>query len=963
MASRRAVINRRSWSLCTAIASGFALFLIGMPGHAQIAGVFEGKVIRSIEVQSTLRLTPEAIGRITGVRPGQPYVASALREGMDHLYQTGLFRDVLVEAFELDGGVHLVFTTVEIRVLARLTIQGAWAFREPALRDAVPLSPGDDFSEERLDEAVSNLIAFYENNGYFRTVIRPEVIEYPSATRVDSVLHVSRDRHADRARIRRIRLEGNILLPAWRIFPMLLSGRGEYYSREQIDRDIEGLREFYRKEGYLHAKIAGPAVEYNAEENVVDVTLSVEPGTQLRLNWIFEGARPDQAPTQEELADQLLFQEGDRYDPDLFEASADRLRQFYLDRGFPRTKIRYERNPLPEEKALTATFLIEEGPLACLERVRFEGNRHFTDHDMAEMMTVSPGLMSCRIVNEETLKTETKALEANYRKVGFLDAKIDPELSYHDESGDGRLIRATILVRVTEGIQTQVGSIRFSGNSVFSGEDLLDFTKLRSEDPFDPAVHRSDLDQIRSAHTKKGYIYARVTPRLEFSEDRRSVLVVHEINEDDQVFVGDIVIKGNTYTATKVIHRELLVAPGDLYDESKIQMSRLRVLRLGYLGDVRFSPVTPLNTGAKEYVRDLVLTVSERPAKAIEFGVGYGDVDGPRGFVELSDRNLLGSGRAAALRAQGSRIEQRYSVTYREPWLLRQPMTGSLQGFYQERVRRSESGLTYDLTSYGGAASVEKDLTNHIKTTLSYQYERITFTDIDPAVVFADEGVTKLVLGSINPSMFYDTRDDVFNPHSGTLSSISFRLAAESLASEAQFRKVNLQSSWYFPIRSWFVLALSARGAVVEKFGQTIEVPPSEQFLLGGRSSVRGYSQEQLGIVGETIDPETGKAIGGNATLLFNLEARFYFPFGLGLVLFNDRGNVWLSHEDVNVSELKQSVGAGLRWVTPVGPLRLDFGYKLDREKDLCPLGNVTDCTSPEKESPWEIHFTLGHPF
>jgi outer membrane protein insertion porin family len=343
-----------------------------------------------------------------------------------------------------------------------------------------------------------------------------------------------------------------------------------------------------------------------------------------------------------------------------------------------------------------------------------------------------------------------------------------------------------------------------------------------------------------------------------------------------------------------------------------------------------------------------------------------------RGFLQLADRNLAGTGRALILRTEDSRIDQIHTLTFREPYLLEQDVTGQLKGIYQRQRKTLIEDLgTYDLVSFGGAASLEKEFSERLTGILSYQYERIRFSNLDDKLRFAieEEDRDRVTLGSINPSLFYDTRDDKFNPHSGTLSGIVLRLAARSLGSEAQLRKANLQTSWFVGLRRWLVFAASGRVGVVTKFGDTIEVPPSEQFYVGGRSTVRGYAQDQLGIVGETISDETGEAIGGNATVIFNLEARIFLPYGIGLVLFNDRGNVWETRTDVRFDELKQTVGVGLRWGTPVGPLRLDWGYKLDRERDLCPAPEEIerpaddDCTSPERESPWELHFTLGHAF
>ncbi|HSG05960.1 MAG TPA: outer membrane protein assembly factor, partial [Nitrospiria bacterium] len=253
-----------------------------------------------------------------------------------------------------------------------------------------------------------------------------------------------------------------------------------------------------------------------------------------------------------------------------------------------------------------------------------------------------------------------------------------------------------------------------------------------------------------------------------------------------------------------------------------------------------------------------------------------------------------------------------------------------------------------------------------VRTGIAYEFENNRFKEVIPDPEFLEED-QRANVATLNPSVQWDTRDDLFNPTNGFLQKLDFRDAALILGSQVQFVKATAQSSWFFPLKKWLVLALSARGGFADRFGETkttpifgeVElVPLSERFYLGGRNSVRGYRQDELGIVGETIDPATGKETGGNAMVLFNAEVRISLPFGMGFALFHDRGNVFRTRNTVDLAELKSTVGAGIWIRTPVGPIRGDYGYKLDREDNLCPL-----CLEPKEESSSEFHFTLGFAF
>jgi outer membrane protein insertion porin family len=370
----------------------------------------------------------------------------------------------------------------------------------------------------------------------------------------------------------------------------------------------------------------------------------------------------------------------------------------------------------------------------------------------------------------------------------------------------------------------------------------------------------------------------------------------------------------------------------------RILTSQQRLYRTGLFSGVRFEPI---RFEEKPTIHDIQLSVTERPSIGVEFGGGYADFEGVRGFFELSHRNLFGTGRSLRARAQGSRIQELYTLSYREPWFFFRDTDAHVVAAYEDREER-----TYDLERTSGTIGVDKSFSKTLKGSLVYQYEQNRLTDVDPNAQLTPQDIGRVTIGSVTPSLIRDTRDDPFNPRSGTLNGITVQDAAQLFGSEAQFVKTTVQSSWYQALSERFVFAFSARAGVAQRFGETEVIPITERFLAGGRSTVRGYDQDKLGVEGVTLI--NGDPTGGNAMLIFNEELRVALPKSFGLVFFFDHGNVWLEYEDVRFSDIKSTTGIGIRYNTPVGPFRLDWGYKLNREAD---------------ESPWAIHFTLGHAF
>ncbi|RPI37511.1 MAG: outer membrane protein assembly factor, partial [Nitrospiraceae bacterium] len=304
-----------------------------------------------------------------------------------------------------------------------------------------------------------------------------------------------------------------------------------------------------------------------------------------------------------------------------------------------------------------------------------------------------------------------------------------------------------------------------------------------------------------------------------------------------------------------------------------------------------------------------------------------------------------GLNRTGILRTELSSLEKRFLLQYHEPWFLNRRLPFRAFFLYDDREEISvpERETRYRSERYAISAGVEKQLSDSIKADLYYEFSLVRTTDVQPDVILSREDVGTLAISSLKPSLAYDTRDNPFNPSKGVLAGISMKITSPLLLSESHFVKLTLSGSTYNKIHQRVVLAVSAKTGLAFGYGGTGELPLVERFFLGGRSSVRGYEQDTLGPKGADGNPT-----GGNAFLMGNIELRTFVGRGVSLVPFFDVGNVWIKIKDMDPSELKYTTGVGLRYDTPVGPLRVDYGIKLNRERG---------------ESSGEIHFSIGHAF
>jgi outer membrane protein insertion porin family len=520
--------------------------------------------------------------------------------------------------------------------------------------------------------------------------------------------------------------------------------------------------------------------------------------------------------------------------------------------------------------------------------------------------------------------------------VGYLSATVKNNVVL---SSDGS--SATVVLDITEGQQTRTGNVTFEGNTIFSEKELMVMVDLKPGTPFNERLIDEDRYRILTLYSTKGYLYARV--EAEKSPHNGTVDIHYRITEDLPVSIGRIILKGNERTKDHVILREILVKPGDPYNYGAILSSQQRIYRLGYIRVAKFEPVHP---GEKDYIKDMLLSVEEGPAGALEFGVGYGNLDRFRASVEGLYRNLWGTARYTSLRYEQSDILQRAIFNYQEPWFLDQDLSAKFSLIWsdQKKLNIDTREVYYQTRKTTAAFGIEKAY-RRLKPSLTYLFENVANYNVKPEAQITPEDSGQVLVSSLSPALILDLRDDVFNPRKGSIYGIILKEALSELGSQADFSKLTVQGSWFQPVRS-SVLAFSVRAGMAWPFRETVEVPIHERFYVGGSTTVRGYLQDAIG---PSVPDANGNLIpqGGQGMIVLNLEYRLNPGEGLGFEIFVDAGNVWPG-QAIKLNDLRSSYGGGFRYGTPIGPLRLDYGQKIHRRPG---------------ESPGELHFSIGNTF
>ncbi|OGG05159.1 MAG: hypothetical protein A3F83_09495 [Candidatus Glassbacteria bacterium RIFCSPLOWO2_12_FULL_58_11] len=590
-------------------------------------------------------------------------------------------------------------------------------------------------------------------------------------------------------------------------------------------------------------------------------------------------------------------------------------------------------------------------------RIELDGNGRISDKELLALMNLKKGKSYAEWKTEE----DRAMILALYRSRGFLQA----EVGAFEKNIEIENQRVDVLVRITEGLQTVLRKIEVTGNTVFSAKELLGFEEIPPGKPLDARKLNLLKQDILNAYFDQGYLYAEVKDRFYFPTGESNAEVYFDIEQGPQVKVGKIEIEGNRKIKNSVILKALEIKPGSVYSEEKMRKSKANLYRIGVLKDVRHKLIGTENTSA---VIDVLVTVSEGDFRAVGVGGGIGDVDGLRGWLEWGHYNLLS--RAFSL-MQLTRVtyqpfekQPAYQYSYSSSLTLRQPY------FLNSRMEGSTTGY-FEKVAYAHHEEEKLAINVLLRNMSTERRELSLLTELNQRNIFnvdtlnSDKSITdnrgNNITNLISPLLMRDRRDDQFNPERGYLVLAKSTLAGGPfLLGSINYYQFSLESSYIQPLyrpknKLPLLLAGRIKLGTIREFGGTPSVPPSEAFNIGGGKNLRGYSELSVG-------PINDRNVAGNVLIQTNLELRYPIWHNLGGVLFLDAANVFRELRFDQRFHLLTTSGVGLRYLTPIGPLRIDGAVKLNNFLSNQAI-SPGDYLERERQSWGRIHFGIGHTF
>ena len=713
-----------------------------------------------------------------------------------------------------------------------------------------------------------------------------------------------------------VQYTGPATLSKERILAQMRTKVGQPYSNEVVQEDIKALY----KTGYIR----NVRIFAQPEGDGVKVIVAVQ--TRAIVHEIEITGAERVKPTR--LRKEIKVKLNQAVDEQQLEEARQKIIEIYQARGFTNVSVDFRVDPIDEKRGTArVVFNVNEGVKGAVSQIHFEGNAHVSQKVLRKQMktrgkTLIHFVDKSGRLDEVQLEQDLDKIREYYQDHGFIDVEIKDVRKERTEKGP-----MIITIVISEGPQYHVRKLTITGYQHTTEPKVRTLLKMKEGSVYSPKQLRDDAKAVADAYGSGGYVDLVITP--EGTPAGTGLIDVHyTIEESVRSFVNRVNIEGNTRTKDKVIRREVLVAPGDVFNTVRVDTTKKRLENLGYFAKVETYPEDTDIPGRK----DLTILVQEKRTGSLSFGGGFSTVDKLVGFVELTQGNFdlfnwpsfTGGGEKFRLRLQYGTERKDFLLTITEPYFLDRRLALTGQAFYNEANYLSAD---YDQRNYGFSLDLRKPINAYMYGTLGYTLQNVEIFNVassSPEFILTQSGT--FTESKVFSSLVLDTRDNPLLSRRGQRITFSPAIAGGFLGGDTQIYGLDLEGSQYFHLPKDTILLLNGEIATVSQWGSGSEVPIFERLFLGGSNNLRGFPFREVG------PQQNGEPVGGQSMARATLEWTFPIIEKARGALFYDTGFVNTSEWSFGFNHMASDVGVGLRLDLPIGPLRLDYGYPVMRD-------------------------------
>ncbi|MEW6076958.1 MAG: outer membrane protein assembly factor BamA [Thermodesulfobacteriota bacterium] len=875
----------------------------------------------------------EMASTLINLPPGASFSPALLDRSLEHLKACGRFAGARAEATPEGEAVALRFHLSVSRVIRDIDIHiKGWSglFTQDVLR-SLSVYPGKNFSPVEMEAQKDIIAELFKTRGFSS----PAIDIFAREDRDDNTVVLKIDiTPGPWRRVRSIHISGNRAfsdtrlksrMKTWRA-SLLHLGRARF-NQHDLDRDMETLTEFYRKKGFAEVAITY-ALNTDDRQSRVAIVVLVDEGPRYEIAFSGNNRFSGRALKKEA----AVYSRGNRGGMGIRKSVKD-MKARYWNAGYLNADVRVEEGARAEESGAPkqVRFVIEEGPGTVVRSLTIRGNARIPTRAIERRIrSRPPWWKKTWVYVPQKLEEDIRAIEQLYRKRGYAHARVEQAVTFNEAGTE-----ADITISIDEGDTVRVSSVRFEGLAAVTEDRALKALRLKPDELFDEKSAQKDKADLATLISEQGRPHVRVDSSIVMDENRRTAAIVYQVDEGPAVSMGAIYVSGNLRTRESVVKQEMKMTEREPFSLTRMAESQRNLRDLDIFRAVNF---TPVGLAEKDDRVDLFIETVEKNPFFIELAGGYTSDQGAFGKVSAGDHNLLGTNRDGYAAWELRETGYRGDAGIRSPRFFSTRLSSVLN---LSTEKREDFNQNFGVRTQGVSFGVDREWSEDLSTGINMNAEQ---RDSYPlSLIEEDENETyeKRSALAVTPGVLYDSRDNKMMPTRGAMVSGNVTFSRGISTSPDDFIKYRGDLRCYRPLFQTVTLALTGRAGYIDPQSGSADVSDDQLFFLGGISSVRGFNENEL-VVDDRNDP-----VGGRLSLSGTVEARMAAGKKLSLVLFYDIGKLSRLAEPA-YTDTRSSVGVGLGYRTPVGPLSIYYGSKLDRK---------------EGESPGRFHFSIGYTF